>query len=111
MTDTGTGRAGPVENVYRMVREAVETRKPISAVYQNHYRLLCPHRLGRNKRRAVASAVLSVWRRKHERSGGGGIARQLALHCAGEAQRGGTSERRVANSPQPLSPGILHSRC
>jgi hypothetical protein len=47
--DTGAGRAGPLEKVYRTVREAVETRRPISAVYQNRYRLLCPHRLGRNK--------------------------------------------------------------
>jgi hypothetical protein len=32
-----------------MVREAVESRRPVAAVYQNRYRLLCPHRLGRNK--------------------------------------------------------------
>jgi hypothetical protein len=28
---------------------AVETRRPISAVYQDRHRLFCPHRLGRNK--------------------------------------------------------------
>jgi hypothetical protein len=49
MADAGADRAGPLENVYRMVREAVETRRPIAAVYQNRYRLLCPQRLGRNK--------------------------------------------------------------
>jgi hypothetical protein len=32
-----------------MVREAVERRQPISAVYHNRQRLFCPHRLGRNK--------------------------------------------------------------
>jgi hypothetical protein len=37
------------ENVYRIVRSAVETRRPISAVYHDRPRLFCPHRLGRNK--------------------------------------------------------------
>lgn len=42
----GTGRQ---EDVYRIVRAAVETRRPIAAVYHNRHRLFCPHRLGRNK--------------------------------------------------------------
>ena len=45
----GTGRSGFRENVYRIVRSAVETRRPISAVYHDRPRLFCPHRLGRNK--------------------------------------------------------------
>ena len=32
-----------------MVRSAVESRRPISAVYHDLHRLSCPHRLGRNK--------------------------------------------------------------
>jgi len=28
---------------------AVESRRPISAVYHNRHRLFCPHRLGRNR--------------------------------------------------------------
>src|SRR5215472_10390772 len=43
------GSAGRQEDVYRIVRAAVETRRPISAVYHNRHRLFCPHRLGRNK--------------------------------------------------------------
>jgi hypothetical protein len=31
------------------VRAAVESRRPISAVYHDRRRLFCPHRLGRNK--------------------------------------------------------------
>jgi hypothetical protein len=31
------------------VRSAIESRRPISAVYNNRFRLFCPHRLGRNK--------------------------------------------------------------
>lgn len=53
MADSGTGRVGQVEDLYRMVREAVKTRRPIAAVYHNRYRLLCPHRLGRNKDRQL----------------------------------------------------------
>ncbi len=41
-----TGRHG---DVYRIVRQAIETRSPISAVYDGHPRLFCPHRLGRNR--------------------------------------------------------------
>lgn len=37
-----------VEDVYRLVRIAVTTRRAISAVYGGRPRLLCPHRLGRN---------------------------------------------------------------
>jgi hypothetical protein len=35
--------------VYEIVRQAVERRRPISAVCHNRRRLFCPHRLGRNK--------------------------------------------------------------
>jgi hypothetical protein len=41
------------EDVYRTVRTAVETRRPISAVYHDLPRLFCPHRLGRNKDRQL----------------------------------------------------------
>jgi hypothetical protein len=37
------------EDVYPIVRAAVETRRPMSAVYHDRHRLFCPHRLGRNK--------------------------------------------------------------
>jgi hypothetical protein len=37
------------DDAYRTVRVAVESRRPISAVYHDRYRLFCPHRLGRNK--------------------------------------------------------------
>ena len=45
----GTGGAGRQEDVYRTVRTAVETRRPIPAIYHDRHRLFCPHRLGRNK--------------------------------------------------------------
>ena len=49
MGASGAGRARPREDVYEIVRQAVERRRPISAVYYNRRRLFCPHRLGRNK--------------------------------------------------------------
>jgi hypothetical protein len=53
MADSGTGTAGRVEELYRRVRAAVEARRPIAAIYHNRFRLLCPHRLGRNKDRQL----------------------------------------------------------
>jgi hypothetical protein len=49
MDVSGTGGAAQQEDVYRAVRAAIVTRRPISAVYHNRGRLFCPHRLGRNK--------------------------------------------------------------
>jgi hypothetical protein len=37
------------EEVLRLLRVAVGHRRPIAAVYDDCRRLLCPHRLGRNK--------------------------------------------------------------
>src|SRR3979411_2152584 len=49
MACPGAGRSGRLEDFNRVVRTAIETRRPISAVYDKHPRLFCPHRLGRNK--------------------------------------------------------------
>jgi hypothetical protein len=46
---SGAGGARRQADVYSMVRSAVESRRPISAVYHGLHRLFCPHRLGRNK--------------------------------------------------------------
>jgi hypothetical protein len=39
-----------VEDIYRLLRESVVSRKPIEASYDGRLRLLCPHRLGRNSK-------------------------------------------------------------
>jgi hypothetical protein len=44
----GTGRAGRAQALYGTIYKAVESRRPISAVYHDRPRLFCPHRLGRN---------------------------------------------------------------
>ena len=49
MGDTESGSAGRREDIYRIVRAAVVSRRPIAAVYHDRPRLFCPHRLGRNK--------------------------------------------------------------
>lgn len=38
-----------VEEIYRLVWTAVSKKQPIEAVYHRQPRLLCPHRLGRNR--------------------------------------------------------------
>ena len=37
-----------VEDIYRLVRTAVVSKRPIRAIYQRRDRWFCPHRLGRN---------------------------------------------------------------
>ena len=46
---SGAGSVRAADDRYRIVREAVESRRPMAVVYHNLRRLLCPHRLGRNK--------------------------------------------------------------
>jgi hypothetical protein len=38
-----------VEEIYRLVWTAVASKRPIEAIYQRRSRLLCAHRLGRNR--------------------------------------------------------------
>jgi hypothetical protein len=38
-----------VEDLYRLVWTAISNKRPIQALYQGRRRLLCPHRLGRNR--------------------------------------------------------------
>ena len=38
-----------VEDIYRLIWKAIVHRQPIGAIYDRRDRLLCPHRLGRNK--------------------------------------------------------------
>jgi hypothetical protein len=40
-----------VDDIYRLVWTAVSKKKPIEATYDGRRRLLCPHRLGRNRER------------------------------------------------------------
>ena len=37
-----------VEDIYRLVRTAVISKRPIRAIYHGRDRWFCPHRLGRN---------------------------------------------------------------
>jgi hypothetical protein len=47
---SGAGKAAArPQTVYWKVYTAIEGRWPISAVYHEHPRLFCPHRLGRNR--------------------------------------------------------------
>src|SRR5258708_14471177 len=37
-----------VEDMYRLVRTAVVSKRPLRAIYHSRDRWVCPHRLGRN---------------------------------------------------------------
>ena len=50
MADSPT-KSETAEEIYRLVRRAVMNRSPIAATYHGCQRLLCPHRLGWNRRR------------------------------------------------------------
>ena len=41
-------RIQTVEDIYRLVRTAVVSKRPIRAIYHGRERWFCPHRLGRN---------------------------------------------------------------
>jgi hypothetical protein len=41
-------RIQTVEDIYRLIREAVVGKHPVRAVYDGRERWFCPHRLGRN---------------------------------------------------------------
>jgi hypothetical protein len=38
-----------VEDIYRLVRTAVVSKRPIRAIYRRRERWFCPHRLGRSR--------------------------------------------------------------
>jgi hypothetical protein len=46
---TSIGPVQSAEDVYSLIWAAVKGRRPIAAAYNDRHRLLCPHRLGRNK--------------------------------------------------------------
>ena len=58
-----------VEDMYRLIWTAIANKQAISAIYKDLPRLFCPHRLGRNRLGQLPGAVLSIRRRKRERSG------------------------------------------
>ena len=43
-------RIQTVEDMYRLLRAAVVSKRPIRAIYRGRERWFCPHRLGRNHR-------------------------------------------------------------
>lgn len=49
MAAAGGDKQQALEEAYRLVRSAVIGKRPLSAIYKTQHRLLCPHRLGRNR--------------------------------------------------------------
>ena len=80
-----------VEEIYRLVWAAVASRHPIAASYQRTAAVVLPAQAGREQGRRTPCVVLPVRRGKRKRTSATGFTGQLALHCAGEAQRGGVA--------------------
>ena len=97
-----------VEEIYRLVWAAVANRRPIAASYHGLPRLFCPHRLGRNKEGELRVLCYQYGGESESGLRAGGFAGQLALRCAGEAQKSEVAGRWLAHSAKPFTPCILH---
>ena len=42
-------RIQTVEDIYRVIWEAIAGKRPVRAIYKERPRVFCPHRLGRNR--------------------------------------------------------------
>ncbi len=96
--------------VYRIVRAAVESRRPISAVYHDRHRLFCPHRLGRNKEGQLRALCYQYG--GESESGLKPMGSPDNWRCIALDKLKGVEllDGSVANGPQPLTSRILHSR-
>jgi hypothetical protein len=80
-----------VEEIYRLVWTAVANKQPIKATYQERLRLLCPHRLGRNREGRLRALCYQYGGESQSGLQPAGSPATLALCCAGEAQQGEVS--------------------
>src|SRR2546425_12808740 len=96
-----------VEDIYRLVRTAVVSKRPIRAIYHGRDRWFCPHRLGRNHEGQIR--VLCYQYDGESVSGlqSSRLTGELALHRAGETQQSGVAQRCMAHSVQPFPPADL----
>ena len=99
-----------VEETYRLVWAAVANRRPIAASYHGRPRLFCPHRLGRNREGELRVLCYQYGGESERGLQATGSPGQLALHCAGEAQKSEVAGRGLAHSAKPFPPGILCCR-
>ena len=99
-------RIQTVEDIYRLVRTAVSSKRPIRAVY--HGRVGSCARTGwAGITKGDSCAVLSVCWGEWQWTASGWLPGKLALYCAGETQQSGVARRCMAT--RPTIPA--HRRC
>src|SRR5258708_29349056 len=93
-----------VEDMYRLVRTAVVSKRPLRAIYHSRDRWFCPHRLGRNNDGRIR--VLC-----YQYGGGRGRGVQKAGSPAasrwfgpGETRKRGVVGAALPNTPHPSPP-------
>jgi len=104
------GKNSTVEDIYRLIWTAVESKQPIEAIYDKRLRLFCPHRLGRN--RAGELRVLCYQYGGESKSGLEAPGSPANWRCTvlekfkpGEATGGG-----VAHSAKPFASRLVCNR-
>jgi hypothetical protein len=58
--DVVRARIQTVKDIYRLVRTAVVSKRPVRAVYHGRERWFCPHRLGRNHEAKFVCCAISM---------------------------------------------------
>ena len=96
-----------VEEIYKLVWTAVANKRPMEASYQGRHQAILPASTGPESGRTASRAVLSVRRRKPDRTPAVRVARKLALYCARKTQRGEVSRGCLAHSTESFTPRVL----
>jgi hypothetical protein len=98
-----------VEEIYQLIWTAIASKRPIEAVYKGLPRLLCPHRLGRN--RGGELRVLCYQYGGESESGLEAPGSPANWRCTAlEVQPGKVTGGRLVHGAQPFSPRILCDR-
>jgi len=92
-----------VEDMYRLVWAAVANRQPIRAIYKELPRLLCPHRLGRNRLGEPRVLCYQYGGESEKRIAADRVAGELALRRFRETAPRGIVERFLEDCPKSFS--------
>jgi hypothetical protein len=98
-----------VEEIYKLVWTAVANKQPMEASYQDRHRLLCPHRLGRNKEGQLRVLCYQYGGESYTGLQASGSPTKLALYRARKTQRGEVAGGLLAHSTESFTPRLLCS--
>ena len=98
-----------VEDIYRLVRTAVVSKRAIRALYHRRERWCCPHRMGWNRQGQTRVLCYQYRGETVSELQNAGSPSNLALYRAGEVEQSRVARRYVAHSSQLHPPTDL--RC